>query len=134
MDAKARVAHEARITRALMRLGAARREKLDKVDYEAFVAGLVTFSAEVVERVCESIGRVAPEEFQPRFPLLSTLREACFRDEEQHRVRRAALRAPNPDEEYPPLSEEKWAEIRAKFQEVLSRRAMPGARKAGGDE
>lgn len=125
MDAKAQAHHEARITRALMKLGAARREKLDKLDFEAYVDGLKEFPAEAVEHVCDELGRIAPEEFQPRFPALYVVRERCFQRLSATSAKRALLTAAPIDERFPPLSPEKREEILAKFRAVLRRRTMP---------
>ncbi len=127
MDAKSQAQHEARITRALMKLGAARREKLDKLDFETFVDGLREFRAETVEQVCGDFGRIAPEEYQPRFPPLHLLREACHQIVDRLNERRQLQAAPL-EERFPPLSEAKWAEIRQQFDRVLRRRSMAGDR------
>ena len=125
MDAKARLAHDAQVTRALMKLGAARREKLDKLDYEAYVEGLSGFSAEIVTRVCLELGYIAPEEFQPRFPPLYVIREQCLKATERSREARKALKAADLEDRFPPLAPDKWAEIREKFKAVLGRKVMP---------
>lgn len=120
------VAAKADITRALMRLGSARREKLDRVDFEVFVDGLIEFPGDVVAAVCLELGRVAPLEFQPRFPPLFVIRELCHRRITDHARQRHALAAPAVADQFPPISDEKWAEIRAQFESVLRRRTMPG--------
>lgn len=127
MDPKVRAAHEADITRALMRLGSARREKLDRVDFEVFVDGLAEFPSDVVTAVCLELGRVAPAEFQPRFPPLSVIRELCHRRVTDRVSHQRALAAPPVSEQFPPISDEKWAEIRKQFETVLRRRTMPDA-------
>lgn len=129
MDAKAQAQHEARITRALMKLGSARREKLDKLDFETYVEGLSEFRSETVEQVCGDYARIAPDDYQPRFPPLHLLREACHRIVERLNEQRQLQAAPLEDR-YPPLSEAKWAEIRQQFDRVLRRRTMPGAKAA----
>jgi hypothetical protein len=134
MDARTQVERDARVTRALMKLSSARREKLDKLDFETYVEGLREFSADVVDVVCGDFARIAPEEYQPRFPPLSAIREGCIRRVQATETKRKALSAPALDAQYPPLSEEKWAEIRARFEEVLGRRTMPSARPADDTE
>lgn len=129
MDAKLQAVHEARISKALALLGSRRREKLDKLDIEAFVDGLKEFKADVIEHVCDELGRIAPEDYQPRFPLLSTIRELCHRRIELERERRLALRAAPLEATYgPPLSPEKMAEIRREVEAGVRRHRMGGGR------
>lgn len=118
--------HEARVTKALLRLSSARREKLSAIDFEVFVDGLREFDAGIVEQVTEDFGRIAPEEFQPRFPPLHQLREQCFRAREAGQARRQLREAPI-SERFPPLAPEKFEEIKARFREVLDRKVMPTA-------
>lgn len=119
--------HKAAILQALVRLGSARREKLDQVDYETFVDGLLEFEAADVAAVCQHYGRLAPREFEPRFPPLFVLRQACI---DRQRWRQAKLAAPSLADQYPPLSEEKRSHIRQLFDRALGRRSMPSS---GGD-
>ncbi len=109
----------ARITKALMKLGAARREKLDKVDFETYVEGMAEFAPEIVEQVCADFARVAPDEFQPRFPPLHLLRETCHKTAERLRERRLAL---NPAPEPEPLTDAQWLHLQRLF-----RQKMPGS-------
>jgi len=113
----------ARLTRALMRLSSARREKLEKVDFETFVEGLADIPVDIVEQVCADFTRVAPEEFQPRFPPLYTIREACRRVQAV-RAERMALKAPE-DEKPAPLTDGQRAHLRSLFQRSLPGKAVP---------
>ncbi len=124
MEPRQKAEHEAAITRAIMRLGSARREKLDKVDFERYADGLRQFSAVIVARVCDELGDVAPQEFQPRFPPLHVIRELCIRAESYEREKRLALKAPDLEARFPPLPPDKWAEIKARFHAVLQRKVM----------
>ncbi len=110
----------ARITKALLKLSAARREKLDKVDFETFVEGLTEFEPDFVEIVCGDFARISPEPYQPRFPALHTLREACHRTADMARERKAlkAAKEERPD----PLTDAQWANLRRLFQ-----RSLPGS-------
>jgi len=114
----------ARITRALMKLSAARREKLDKVDFETFVEGLSEFDPAIVEQVCGDFARIAPEEYQPRFPPLHMLRGACIRAVEMANSRRLALKA-SKDEKPAPLTDGQRAHLRSLFQRSLPGKAVP---------
>ena len=121
---KASVETKARLTRALARLAGARREKLERLDFEVFVEGLEQFEARDVETVCDELSRIAPDEFQPRFPPLHVIREACFR-RIAGRDSARALTAARVDELYPPLSPEKREALLAQFRAVLRRKVMP---------
>lgn len=123
--------HEARITKALLKLSSARREKLTPLDFEVFVVGLASFDASVVEQVCDEFGRIAPDEFQPKFPPLYQLREQCFRTVEAWKERRKALKAAPLEERFPPLSPERFEEIKAMFRQAIGRKEMPQS--AAGD-
>lgn len=113
----------ARVTKALTLLGSARRERLDKADYEAFVAGLSEFPVAIVERICREFGNIAPPEYGPRFPPLHTLREACHKAVEHERERRLALQAPVNTEDR--IAPEKLANFRRDVEELIQRKAMP---------
>lgn len=122
---KPRLAHsqadvEAKLTDALLRLGAARREKLSKADFEVFADGLREFPVDVVREVCIELGKVAPIEFQPRFPPLYIIREQCLKVIDARRTRRRILDAPKPD----PIAPEKWEEIQKRFAEAVGRKSM----------
>jgi hypothetical protein len=131
MNAQAKLTQEGRITVALTRLGAARRERLDSEDYAAFVGGLLEFPVDDVERVCEELGRIAPEEYQPRFPPLHVIREQCYRILEQRRAKRLALKPANLDELYPPIAPERMAELRRNFEAQLRRHSMSVVKASG---
>lgn len=122
------VMHEARITKALTLLGAARRERLDKADYEAFVLGLTEFKAEIVERVCDELGRIQPDEFQPKFPPLYVIRRECFKAknyaDEREREKRERLN-PSPVFREKPIAPEKLANFRRDVEALLKRKVMP---------
>jgi hypothetical protein len=124
MQAQTKLTQEGRITVALTRLGAARRERLDTADFDAFVAGLIEFPVDDVERVCAELGRIAPEEFQPRFPPLHILREQCFRLAEHRRAKKLALKPANLDQLYPPMSPERMAELRREIEAGVRRHSM----------
>jgi hypothetical protein len=95
---------------------------LSPVDYESYVEGLTQFDVEIVERVCHEIGLVTPDEYQPRFPLLATIREQCFRHEEVERSRVLALKAPMYTDK--PVSPEKWAKFRQEVEARVRRTRM----------
>lgn len=109
---------EAKLTDALLRLGVARREKLSKADFEVFADGLREFPIDVVRHVCDELGRIAPLEFQPRFPPLYILREECLKRIDATRARRQLLNAPKPE----PIPDEKWQEISRQFAEAVGRK------------
>jgi len=113
---------ETRIHHALVRLAAARREKLAPEDYDVFADGLSQFDPTVVQQVCDELGRMAPDEWQPRFPPLFVIRTQCFRVQ-AHREAERTLRL-NPPAKEPPLPPEKWEAIKAQFQAVLQRKVM----------
>lgn len=117
--------HTARVTRALLRLSSARREKLSDTDFEVYVDGLREFEAGIVERVCDDYGRISPDEFQPRFPPLYLLREACFKAIEAGKARVMALKEAPLNERFPPLPPEKFEEIKARFRAVLEKKSWP---------
>lgn len=86
-----------RITDALTKLGAARREKLAAADFAVYEDGLIEFPIEVVVTVCAELGRTAPADFQPKFPPLHAIREACFSVVERQQQRRKQLTAAKPE-------------------------------------
>ena len=117
-------AHDrARLTRAVMRLSSARREKLEKVDFETFVEGLADLPVDIVEQVCLDFGRIAPEEYQPRFPPLYMLRESCIRAQAVARER-LALKSAKP-ERPADLTEGQRKHLRELFQRSLPSRPVP---------
>lgn len=113
---------KAAILEALVRLSSARREKLDAVDYATFVDGLVEFAADDVNAVCRHLGLVAPGEYEPRFPPLFVLRQACI---DRQRARQPKLTAPSLAAQYPPLSDEQRSNLRRLLNRALGRTAMP---------
>ena len=113
----------ARTTKALIKLSAARREKLDKVDFETFIEGLAEFDPAIVEQVCGDFGRIAPEEYQPRFPPLYMLRESCIRVQAVARER-LALKSAKP-ERPADLTEGQRKHLRELFQRSLPSRPVP---------
>lgn len=92
--------HEAKLVNALTRLSSARREKLEKQDYAVYADSLREFPIDVVIRVCEDLGRIAPAEYQPRFPPLHLIRSECVailaRRNEIANERRLAARKQEP--------------------------------------
>lgn len=112
---------ETRIHHALVRLAVARREKLAPEDYDVFADGLTQFDPTIVQLVCDDLGRIAPEDYQPRFPPLHVIRTQCFRVQAHREAERTRRLAP-PTE--PPLAPEKWDAIRAQFQAVLERKVL----------
>lgn len=59
-----------------------------------FVDGLREFPVDTVANVCGDLGRISPDEFEPRFPPLYRIRELCFREVEAQNLRRLQLNAP----------------------------------------
>lgn len=123
MSARSKAELEIQLATALGRLASARRESLSKEDYAVFADGLREFPLEDVMRVCDDLGRIAPEEYQPRFPPLHVIRAECFRVM-QHRSERKMLTHAELSELYPPLPPERVTEILRRFREVLSEKAM----------
>lgn len=113
---------ETRLTNALMRLGAARREKLSTADFAVFADGLRDYPIAVVERVCEDVGRRAPDEFQPRFPPLHVLRESCALAVRVSREKQ--LNPPRLEEQFPAPSPERSQEFLAKIRAIAQRKVM----------
>lgn len=61
---------EAALTTALMRLGSARRERLNAEDLKVYADGLRPFPLEAVVAVCRALEQQTPAEFGPRYPTL----------------------------------------------------------------
>jgi hypothetical protein len=101
---------------AFTRLAIATREKIDRATYVLYLEDTADYSTAVVTEACRRLERSAQW-----FPKVGELREECrmiaARKAEDAEARRRAL---NP----PPISDEKWAEIRAKLQELRSRRSF----------
>lgn len=90
-----------------------------------FCDGLREFDPRIVERVCEDVGRVAPEEFEPRFPPLHVLRGRCqvirrYEDEQAAARSRPAL----PAYHQKPVSPDEWARFKDAVAQVVKRKAM----------
>lgn len=115
---------EARIHNAIVRLSSARREKLSPEDYDVFCDGLQEFDARVVEQVCEELGRIAPDDFSPRFPELHVIRSRCMLVLRFEAEREALKHKPIAHLEGPLIAPEKWAEFRARVAEAVRRKAM----------
>jgi hypothetical protein len=111
---------EARLTDALVRLGSARREKLSKEDFDVYADGLRAFPIDVVQRVCLELGHQAPAEFQPRFPPLYVIREACIKAVEAARTRRLMLSAPRQE----PADPERLEQLKRDIAAELRRKSM----------
>jgi len=116
--------HEAKLATALAKLGAARREKLSKEDFTVFADGLREFPIETVIRVCDELGRIAPDEFQPRFPPLYVIREHCHTAVAAGKAKLAMLTAPKPE----PASPERLQRFLDDVKALASRKAMAGER------
>jgi hypothetical protein len=107
-------------TEALARLGVARRERLDKADYDVYVSGLEGIPAAVVRGACERLARLPEPEFGPRFPTLATLLGVCRAMVDEQRVRRA-LAAPAAE----PAAPERLAKFLEDIRAEIRRRDMP---------
>lgn len=107
-----------------MRLSSARREKLSPEDYDVFCDGLQEFEARVVEQVCEELGRIAPDEYSPRFPELHVIRSRCLLVLKFEAEREALKHRPIARLEEPPISPEKWAEFKDRVAEAVRRKSM----------
>jgi hypothetical protein len=102
---------------AFTRLAMATREKIDRATYVLYLEDTADYSTAVVTMACRRL-----EHSSKWFPKVGELREECGKvatrmAEAAETKRRLAL---NP----PPISEEKWAEIRAKLQEIIGRRSF----------
>lgn len=118
---------EARIHNALVRLSSARREKLSAEDYDVFCDGLGEFDARIVEQVCDELGRIAPDEYSPRFPELHVIRARCFLVLKFEREREALKHERLlPRHRVPLVSAEKLAKFREDVAEAVARKRWPG--------
>jgi hypothetical protein len=89
-------------TEALARLGVARRERLDKADYDVYLSGLEAFSSAIVRRACEQFQRLPEPEFGPRFPTLATVIGMCRAIADEQRIRKELTLPPHPEERASP--------------------------------
>jgi hypothetical protein len=101
-------------TEALARLGIAKRERLDKADYDVYVSGLEAFSAATVRRACERLQQLPEPEFGPRFPTLAMILGLCraIADERKARELPAAPQERASPERLAQFLEDVRAEIR----------------------
>jgi len=114
-------------TEALARLGIARRERLDKADYDVYVTGLEAFTAGTVRRACERLQQLPEPEFGPRFPTLATVLGLCRAIAEE---RKALTLTAAPQERASPerlakFLEDVRAEIRRHEMPALTLRRRP---------
>jgi len=114
-------------TEALARLGIARRERLDKADYDVYVSGLEAFTAATVRRACERLQQLPEPEFGPRFPTLAMILGVCRAIADERKV--LTLQAP-PEERASPerlakFLEDVRAEIRRHEMPALTPRRRP---------
>lgn len=126
--------HETAITKALGRLGAARRERLTADDYDVYTDGLRGYPVAAVVAVCEAFARKPVEEFGPRFPTLGAIVEGV-RDQlrrEQAQREMNTRRLPEGRMVDPP----KVAELKARVNELIKAKTMPGCgdRQPGSDD
>lgn len=102
---------------ALTRLAIATREKVDRAAYVLFVENTADVELKVFVEACRRL-----EHSAQWFPKVSELRDECRVVAARHRERKEASRRQLTDG--PPITDEQWAEIRAKFQDVLARKGM----------
>jgi len=110
-------------TKALARLGIARRERLDKADYEVYVSGLQAFPSAIVRRACERLQHGPAPEFGPRFPTLATVLGTCHAIAEEQRLRRELTLPAHPEEQASP---ERLAQLLEDIRAEIRRHEMPG--------
>ena len=101
---------------AFTRVAMATREKIDRATYVLYLEDTSDYSTAVVMTACKRL-----EHSSRWFPKVGELRDECrivaaHLAEEAETKRRALMP--------PPISDEKWAEIRAKLQEIINRRSF----------
>ncbi len=106
---------------ALTRLGVARRERLDKADFDVYLTELEGIPAMFVIEACRRLSREQPGEYEPRFPSLATLISYCSAVIEEKR-RRDTLKLPPRQEER--ASPERIGQLIADIKAALSRHDM----------
>jgi hypothetical protein len=114
-------------TEALARLGIAKRERLDKADYDVYVTGLEAFSAATVRRACEKLQQLPEPEFGPRFPTLAMILGACraIADERKALTLTAAPQERASPERLAKFLEDVRAEIRRHEMPSITARRRP---------
>lgn len=96
----------------------ATREKVDRAAYVLFVEDTADVELSVFVEACRRL-----EHSAAWFPKVAELRDECRIVATRRREDRESQRRYLTDG--PPISEEQWQEIKAKFHEVLARRRMP---------
>ena len=109
-------------TEALARLGVARRERLDKADYDVYVNGLEAVPSPIVRRACEQLQQMPEPEFGPRFPTLATVLGMCHAIAEDQRIRKALTLPAHPEERASP---ERLAQFLEDVRAEIRRHGMP---------
>lgn len=102
---------------ALTKLAIRTREKVERETFVVYVEDTAMFDTAIVELACHRIGTS-----QTWFPKVNELIEECKAVAKQRQEQRESEQR----KQLPPapISPEKWAEIQARFRDVLRRKAM----------
>lgn len=108
---------------ALKWLSVVRQTTIDGETSSAYLLGVEDIEPDVLEQACKDLGTAARGEYEPAMPELGTIRARCAAIERVRRERAESRRLLNaaPSD---PISPEKWDEIKAQFQAVLSRKVL----------
>lgn len=127
MDARSKAEAETIRHNAIMRLSAARREKLAKEDFDVYCDGLAEFEPRIVAMVCRQLEREEPGEYEPRFPILPAIFGRCARqrsheaEQKQQKLEAAKVLPPHISEG---PNAERWANFQADVARELQRKRM----------
>jgi len=102
---------------SLTRLAIATREKIDRATYVLYLEDTADYSTAAMTMACRRL-----EHSSKWFPKVGELREECsvvatrMAEDAEAKHRKALMP--------PPISDEKWDEIRRRLQEIIGRRSM----------